>query len=339
VPAFLHSLNKGGGSEKPATRLDFAKWLVDRRAPTTARSIVNRIWQSYFGTGLVATSDDLGTQGDSPANRELLDWLAVELMDHDWSLKHIHRLIVDSATYRQSSKVSPKLLAIDPENRLLARGSRFRVDAEGVRDMALSVSGLLNPAVGGPSVFPPAPEFLFKPPASYGPKTWVVSNGADRYRRALYTFRFRSVPYPVLQNFDAAIGEVACARRARSNTPVQALTTLNEPLFVDCARAMASKVINESEPTDSDRLMTAAKLCLSRDLQAGEAKVLFDFLNKQRQKFSLPGTDPLKLLAEDGKTRHENHTERTSSVGPAELAAWTATMRVILNLDETITRE
>ena len=339
VPAFLHSLNKGGGSEKPATRLDFAKWLVDRRSPTTARSIVNRIWQSYFGTGLVATSDDLGTQGDPPANRELLDWLAVELMDHDWSLKHIHRLIVDSATYRQSSKVSPKLLAIDPENRLLARGSRFRVDAEGVRDMALSASGLLNSAVGGPSVFPPAPEFLFKPPASYGPKTWVVSNGADRYRRALYTFRFRSVPYPVLQNFDAPIGEVACARRARSNTPVQALTTLNEPLFVDCARAMASKVINESEPTDSGRLMTAAKLCLSRDLQAGEAKVLLDFLNMQRQKFSLPGADPLKLLADDGKTKHENHTERMSSVGPAELAAWTATMRVILNLDETITRE
>ena len=255
VPAFLNPLERRAEIPKVLpTRLDFARWLADRRSPTTARSIVNRIWQAYFGTGLVATAEDLGTQGEPPSNPELLDWLAVELMDHNWSLKHIHRLIVNSATYRQSSRVTPQLLERDPANRLLARGPRYRVDAEIVRDVALSASGLLNPKVGGPSVFPPAPEFLFQPPASYGPKTWNVATGPDRYRRALYTFRFRIVPYPMLQKFDAPIGEVACARRARSNTPLQALTTLNEPLFVECARALAVKILTDGGATDAQRL-------------------------------------------------------------------------------------
>ena len=245
VPAFLPPLEQDDKTKPTASRLDFARWLADRRSPTTARSIVNRIWQAYFGTGLVATAEDLGSQGESPSHPELLDWLAVELMDHNWSLKHIQRLIVSSATYRQSSHVSPQMLERDPANRLQARGPRYRVDAENVRDVALAASGLLNPAVGGPSVFPPAPEFLFQPPASYGPKTWNVDTGPDRFRRALYTFRFRSVPYPMLQTFDAPIGEIACARRARSNTPLQALTTLNEPLFVECARALAVKFRRE----------------------------------------------------------------------------------------------
>ena len=339
VPAFLHPLQKSGKSDQPATRLDFAKWLVDRRSPTTARSIVNRIWQAYFGKGLVATAEDLGMQGDPPSNRELLDWLAVELMDHNWSLKHIHRLIVTSATYQQSSIVTPQLLDRDPDNRLLARGPRFRVDAEIVRDVALSACSLLNQKVGGPSVFPPAPEFLFKPPASYGPKTWNVATGPDRYRRGLYTFRFRSVPYPVLQNFDAPIGEVACARRARSNTPLQALTTLNEPLFVECARALAVAILRNAGETDKERISEAMKRCVSREPHREEIRVLQDFLNQERRRFSSSGEDPWPLVADGLQGKQKLAAAMPGGASPSELASWTAVARVILNLDETITNE
>jgi hypothetical protein len=339
VPAFLPPLEQEDKSKATASRLDFARWLADRRSPTTARSIVNRIWQAYFGTGLVATAEDLGSQGDPPSHPELLDWLAVELMDHNWSLKHIQRLIVSSATYRQSSHVSPQLLERDPANRLLARGPRYRVDAENVRDVALAASGLLNPTVGGPSVFPPAPEFLFQPPASYGPKTWNVDTGPDRFRRALYTFRFRSVPYPMLQTFDAPIGEIACARRARSNTPLQALTTLNEPLFVECARALAVKLLIDGGATDGQRLAYAVRRCLSRDPKGDEQKVLSEFLDRQRQRFNHDGVDPWPLLATDDKAKQKIAAAIPAGVTPGELAAWTAVARVVLNLDETITKE
>ena len=232
VPDFLHPLPPG---DDPS-RLTFARWLVDKRSPTTARAIVNRIWQAYFGIGLVETSDDLGSQSTPASHPELLDWLAVELMDHHWSLKHIHRLIVSSATYRQSSHRDMESQASDPYNRFLARGPRFRVDAEIVRDITLSASGLLDRRVGGPAVCPPAPRFLFEPPASYGPKAWNEATDSDRYRRGLYTFRFRSVLYPMLESFDAVPGNVSCVRRNRSNTPLQALTTLNEPLSIEsCA--------------------------------------------------------------------------------------------------------
>ena len=232
MPSFLNPLPPGA----PATRLTFARWLVDRNSPTTARSLVNRVWQAYFGTGLAATSEDLGLQCDPPSHPELLDWLAVEFMENGWSLKHLHRLIVTSAVYRQSSRPTPELLAADPYNRLLARGPRSRVDAELVRDIALAASGVLDPKIGGPSVCPPAPAFLFQPPTSYGPKVWNEAAGPERYRRALYTFRYRSVPYPMLQAFDAPNGDFACVRRTRSNTPLQALTTLNEPIYLECAR-------------------------------------------------------------------------------------------------------
>src|SRR5439155_13338278 len=215
VPAILHSLK----TDHP-TRLDFARWLVDERSPTAARSIVNRVWQTYFGTGLVNTSEDFGLQGEAPSHPELLDWLAVEFVEHGWSLKRLHRLIVSSATYQQSSRVTPELLARDPANRLLARAPRFRMEAVAVREIALGASGLLNARLGGPRVHPPAPDFLFVPPASYGPKVWKAEQGPDRYRRALYTFRFRSVPYPVLTTFDAPNGEFACVRRVRSKTPL-----------------------------------------------------------------------------------------------------------------------
>jgi Protein of unknown function (DUF1553) len=319
VPAFLNPLP---ADAKP-NRLTFAKWMVDRQAPTTARSLVNRIWQSYFGIGIVSTSENLGTQADAPSHPELLDWLAVDFMDRGWSIKNVHRNIVLSATYRQSSNLTPELLAKDPDNRLLARGPRFRVDAEVVRDIALSTSGLLNLEVGGPSVFPPAPAFLFLPPASYSPKPWVESQGTERYRRAVYTFRYRSVPYPVLQTFDAPNGDASCVRRARSNTPLQALATLNEPVFVEAARALASRTLAAKQQSDDQRLDNVFRIVLSRTPKAPERAEL------------------LALLAEETKYYSDapDQAEKLTGAKTPQWAAWTVVSRVVLNLDEAVTKE
>jgi hypothetical protein len=331
VPAFLHPLPPGA----PPNRLTFAKWLVDPKSPTTARSIVNRVWQSYFGTGIVATSENFGTQCEAPSHPELLDWLAVQFMDDGWSLKKLHRLIVTSATYRQSSKVTPELEAKDPANRLLARGPRFRVDAEAVRDIALEASGLLNPAIGGPSVHPPAPAFLFVPPASYAPKTWIESKGSDRYRRALYTFRFRSTPYPMLQAFDAPNGDSSCVRRARSDTPLQALTTLNEPVFVDSARALALRTLREGGRTESDRLAYAFRLCVARTPTPVEKDLLLGLLHKQDERLTTGWLSARELTGFSVSDKSPLPPGST----PNDWAAWTVVSRVLLNLDETITKE
>jgi hypothetical protein len=335
TPRILHALE----AENP-TRVDLARWMVDERSPTASRAIVNRIWQSYFGTGLVATSEDFGLQGEPPSHPELLDWLAVEFMQPSdgspgWSLKRLHQLIVSSATYRQSSRVTPELLARDPDNRLLARGARFRMEGEAVRDIALAASGLLNPALGGPPVYPPAPEFLFVPPASYGPKVWNEAKGADRYRRALYTFRFRSVPYPVLQTFDAPNGEFACVRRVRSNTPLQALAALNEPLFLECARALAMKTLAAGGSTDAERLAYAFRCSTARAPDEQESAALLALLNKQLERFSQADAKPWDFAANDPA----NPPALPAGSTPAGAAAWTAVARVLLNLDETITRE
>jgi hypothetical protein len=305
VPAFLNPLPK----DAQGTRLDFAKWLTDRNAPTTARAFVNRVWQAYFAAGIVESSEDLGRQATAPSHPELLDWLAVEFMESGWSVKKLHKLIVTSNTYRQSSKVTAEHLAKDPNNRLLARGPRFRVEGEIVRDITLAASGLLNEKIGGPSVFPPAPDFLFLPPSSYGPKNWYENHDADRYRRGLYTFRYRSVPYPVLTNFDTPNGDVSCVRRSRSNTPLQALTSLNEPLFLEAAKALGTRAIFEGGKTDASRITYAFRRTLSRMPQAAELKELEAFLNKQRER---------------------NFSDEQ---------AFAAVARVILNLDETITKE
>jgi hypothetical protein len=331
VPAALHPLP----ADAEPNRVGLAKWLVSRDAPTTARAIVNRVWQAYFGTGLVATSEDLGIQGEPPSHPELLDWLAVEFMENGWSFKHLHRLIVSSAAYRQSSKVTPELLRKDPANRLLARGPRFRVEGEVVRDIALAASGLLNPKLGGPPVHPPAPDFLFKPPASYGPKVWIEDKGEDRYRRALYTFRFRSVPYPVLTSFDTPNGDAACVRRARSNTPLQALTTLNEPLFLECARGLARKALAEGGTSDRDRAVYAFRRCTGRRPTAKELDVLLGFLSRQVEKFSAPDAKPWALAADDPA----HPSKLPDGVNAAQAAGWTALARMLLNLDETITKE
>jgi mono/diheme cytochrome c family protein len=331
VPSFLHPLPP----DAPRDRLTFARWIADRNSPTTARAIVNRVWQVYFGTGLVASSEDLGTQSEPPSHPELLDWLAVEFMDRGWSLKELHRWIVTSSTYRQSSRVTPELLARDPYNRLLARGPRFRVDAELVRDIALAASGLLNPKLGGPSIFSPAPAFLFERPASYGPKVWHEATGPDRYRRALYTFRYRSVPYPMLQTFDAPNGDFACVRRARSNTPLQALTTLNEPVFMEAARALALRTLRDGGATDADRLRFAFRRCVARTPTAAESKALLSLLERQTKRFSEPGRNPWDLAVD----KPDQPPPLPDGTTPAQLAAWTAVSRVLLNLDETITKE
>jgi hypothetical protein len=290
---------------------------------------VNRVWQAYFGTGIVATAENLGTQCEPPVNQDLLDWMAVEFMDAGWSLKKLHRSIVTSATYRQSSVATPEALAKDPDNRLLARGAKLRVDAETVRDIALAASGLLNPAIGGPSVFPPAPAFLFLPPASYSPKSWKPSEGADKYRRGLYTFRFRSVPFPMLQSFDAPNGEMSCVRRTRSNTPLQALTTLNEPLFVESAQAFARRVLKDGGPDDRERLNYAFRLATARTPSPAEAEVLLGLLAGEEKRIA-DGWVSAQEIA--GKAS-------TGEIAPTRVAAWTVVARVVLNLDETITKD
>jgi hypothetical protein len=330
VPAFLHPLPEGC----EPTRLTLARWLVDRRSPTTARALVNRIWQAYFGTGLVSMSEDLGTQCEPPSHPDLLDWLACEFMDRGWSPKAMHRLIVGSATYRQSSRVTPTLYARDPYNRLLARGPRFRVEAEIVRDIALACSGLLNPKLGGPSIYAPAPGFLFVPPVSYGTFPWKEDTGAGRYRRALYTFRRRSTPYPVLATFDAPNGESSCVRRLRSNTPLQALTTLNESIFVECARALARRALEAGGRSDEQRLTHAFRRVLGRAPSSEERAVLLDLLEAQSRRIGASGLNPRELAA--GTDQAPDLPAGTSA---AQLASYTVVCRALLNLDETITKE
>jgi hypothetical protein len=331
VPAFLHPLPKGA----EPNRLTFARWLVDRRSPTTARALVNRVWQTYFGTGLVETSEDLGTQSPKPSHPELLDWLAVDFMENGWSLKALHRQIVCSATYRQSSRLTKQLLVRDPFNRLLARGPRFRVEGEVVRDVALAASGLLNPAIGGRSVYPPLPGFMLLPPVSYGPKTWSEDKGANRYRRGLYTFKYRSVPYPALQTFDVPNGDASCVRRTRSNTPLQALLTLNEPVFMECARALALRTLQEGGRTDAERAVYAFRRCVARKPAPEEAAEIASLLRKVQERMRRPGAKPWELAAENPA----RHPALPQGVTPEQLAAWTAVSRVLLNLDETITKE
>ncbi|MBL8203487.1 MAG: PSD1 domain-containing protein [Blastocatellia bacterium] len=355
VPAFLNPLPEG----EPVNRLTFAKWLVDRQSPTTARAAVNRLWQSYFGTGLVATSEDLGKQSEAPSHPELLDWLAVELMEPssqftvhssqlaakstanreqhaaNWSLKNVHRLIVNSATYRQSSKITPQLQEKDPFNRLLARGPRFRVEGEIVRDIALAASGLLNAKVGGASVFPPSPEFLYLPPTSYGPKNWYEDKGENRYRRGLYTFRYRSVPYPMLQTFDVPNGDISCVRRAKSNTPLQALTTLNETTFLEAARALAVKTIKEGGTTDAQKVEFAFRRVTARKPTIQEATALLALMKRQQERFIAGELNPWNFATNDP----DKPFALPKGMTMEQLAAWTAVTRVVLNLDEAITKE
>ena len=329
VPAFLHPMPEGA----PRNRLGFAKWLVDRKSPTAARVAVNRAWQALFGAGFVETADDFGTRASEPSHPQLLDWLAVEFMDRGWSTKQLLRTIVTSATYRQSSRLTPELLERDPNNRLLARGPRFRAEAEVVRDVALAASGLLNARVGGPSFFPPVPDSMFA--LSYlDVDFWKVAPAPERYRRSLYVFRRRSMPDPVLSSFDAPNADFACARRMRSNTPLAALTGLNEPVMVEAAQAMALRVLSEGGRTDAERAGYAFRLCTSRPSNPAETGEVISLLQSQRQRIAdgwlssreVTTGDPTKLPAVPRGTT------------PTDAAAWTIVCRVLLNLDETVTK-
>ncbi|MGL4549585.1 MAG: PSD1 and planctomycete cytochrome C domain-containing protein [Gemmataceae bacterium] len=299
--AALHPLPAG-----PADRLTFARWAASKDNPLTARVQVNRVWQTVWGAGLVETAEDFGTRVAMPEQRELLDGLAVEFMERGWSLKELLRTVLNSRAYQQSSAVTPAALEKDPKNRWLARGPRFRVDAETVRDIALAASGLLNPEVGGPYRFPPVPESLLS--MSYAKVDfWVTAEGPQRYRRSLYTFRRRSLPDPLLACFDAPSGETAVARRGRSNTPLAALAGMNETVMVEAARALAGRVLREGGATDAERVAYAFRLCASRRPTDAESRVLTELLAKARGRLK-------------------------------EADVWTVAARVLLNLDETLTK-
>ncbi len=328
VPAGLHPLEAAG--DPP--RLAFARWLVDPRSPLSARVVVNRIWQMLFGQGLVETPDDFGTRTPVPEYRDLLDWLAVDFMEKGWSQREAIRQIVMSDTYRQSAAVPPEVLARDVNNRLLARGPRFRPDAEVVRDVVLAVSGLLTEKVGGPSVYPPVPQNVLD--FNYTKINWPTATGPDRYRRSLYTFRRRSMPDPALANFDAPTGDLSCARRLRSNTPLAALTGLNEPVFVEAARALALRTLAEAGGDDAARVEWAFFLCTLRQPTAGEKRELVAFLQAQRQRLAEGWLDAREIATGDPDTLPRLPAGTT----PQDAAAWTLVARVLLNLDETVTK-
>ncbi|MGH9630593.1 MAG: PSD1 and planctomycete cytochrome C domain-containing protein [Bryobacteraceae bacterium] len=310
-----------------ADRLDLARWLVSPENPLTARVTANRAWQEFFGKGLVKTSDDFGTQGEEPSHPELLDWLASEFQAKGWSRKQLHRTIVLSATYRQSSDVRKELLERDPENRLLARQSRLRLSAELIRDSALASGGLLNPAIGGESIRPPQPEGIAELGYANSVK-WVESEGPERYRRGLYIHFQRTTPYPQLMTFDAPDSNVSCTRRLRSNTPLQALNLLNDPVFVEAAQGLARRVLMSPADSMAERVDYAYELVLARDPKPSETERLSSYYDQQ-----------LSILQKDPDSARELMPLPPEGVEPIEAAAWTGVGRVLLNLDEFITRE
>ncbi len=327
TPAILHPYPK----DAPRNRLGLAQWIVDKNNPLTARVIVNRIWQQYFGAGLVATPEDFGARCERPSHPELLDWLAREFIESGWRVSQVHRLIVNSATYRQSSKVTPKLQAVDPANRWLARAPRLRVEAEVVRDVAMAASGLLSRRVGGPPVFTPIPDGVLS--LGFGQAMrWETATGGDRYRRAIYTFWKRAVPYPSLAVFDAPIADSSCARRIRSNTPLQALTTLNDQMFLEAAQGMALRVFKEGGATDRSKMIYAFRLCTGRHPDQFELQKLLILLGQQYPYFKNNTAAAVYVTAAD-----------LNSIPPGidleKVAPWVMVARVLLNLDETITKE
>ncbi len=324
VPAVLHDLPADVAAPN---RLDLARWLVDPDNPLTARVVVNRAWQRFFGMGLVETENDFGTQGALPSHPDLLDWLASELIRQDWSMKRLHRLIVTSATYRQSSHARSDLQSVDPRNRLLARQSRLRLEAEVIRDACLSASGLLSGKMGGPPVNPPQPEGIYV--FTQNAKPWKDSQGEDRYRRALYTQFWRSSPHPMFPTFDAPDANSACTRRARSNTPLQALTLANDRGFIEFAQALAGRILREAPAYDDGRLRYGFESVLGREPLDSELAALNGYLGRQRSGF-VDNAEAAAVLSP---------ASLPAEVSPADGAAWTAVARVLLNLDEFITRE
>ncbi len=321
--------------EAPPNRLGLARWLVDPSHPLTARVAVNRLWQMYFGTGLVKTAEDFGSQGEPPSHPELLDWLATEFVRSGWDVRAIERLIATSAAYRQSSRATPELVARDPENRLLARGPRFRLAAEVVRDNALAASGLLNREMGGAGVYPYQPKNVWEDIAYgdvYSAQRYAQSRGADLYRRSMYIFWKRTAPPPSLAAFDAPDREKCLARRARTNTPLQALVLMNDPTYVEAARALAGRVMREAGADPSRRIGAAFRYVVARPPNTREVRLLSDLARAQLAAYK---RDPAsaRALLDVGESKPE------PGVDPAELAAWTMVASTILSMDEAITKE
>jgi hypothetical protein len=343
VPASLLPLPRGA----PANRLGFARWLVDPAQPLTARVIVNRYWQMFFGTGLVKTAEDFGSQGELPSHPQLLDWLAVEFMnpsrapagsgsDRPWDTKALLKLIVTSATYRQVSTVTPALFAKDPENRLLARGPRLRLQAEFIRDQALAISGLLNQEIGGHSVSPYQPPGLWEELASredgknFTAQTYEQSHGRELYRRTMYTFWKRTSPPPTLITFDAPDRETCTVRRARTNTPLQALVLMNDPTYTEASRKLAERIMGEAADA-KERITLAFRLATARRPKPVELTVLEKVFAKELETYRKDRQAAMKLLS-------VGESKRNEKLDAAELAAWTALASVILNLDESVTK-
>ena len=330
VPPSLHPLPRG----TPLNRLGLARWLVDRNNPLVARVTVNRFWEQIYGRGIVESSEDFGTRGEPPTHSNLLDWLATEFMRTGWDMKALLRLIVASATYRQSSRITPEGWERDPYNRLLARGPRFRVEAEAVRDIALAASGLLNRKVGGPSVFPPQPEGILQ--NSFGfyelNVRWINDTGENRFRRGLYTFWRRTAPYPSFLIFDAPRRDVCTVRRSRTNTPLQVLTTLNDPTFVEAAVELARRLMTNAGPSVRDRAIFGFRLCTSRKPDLGELENLISLYQKALSRFR-KDVDAARSLVFSHKVK-----SASEPVVP-ELAAWVVVSNILLNLDETLTKE
>ena len=330
-PATLESLHPLTARNQEATpdRLDLAEWLVDPANPLTPRVVVNHVWSHLFGRGLVATPSDFGVRGEPPTHPRLLDWLASELIERGWSRKSMIKLIVSSATYRQSSRHRPELADTDPLNNSLSRQNRFRVEAEIVRDLYLAASGLLTRKIGGPSVYPPMPADVAA--LSYANNfNWTTSQGDDRYRRGMYTFFKRTSPHPNLIAFDCPDANTTNVQRWASNTPIQALPTLNNEVFVESARAMARRVLTAAAvSTDADRITYAFRLCVARAPSEAERDRFVRLLSKARAWYA-ERPEPAKELV--GQYQPDGVT-------PVEAAAWVATARILLNMDEFITRE
>lgn len=329
TPAALHPYN----DVYPPNRLGFAQWLAAPESPLTARVAVNRVWQAIFGEGLVETSEDFGTRTVVPEYRDLLDWLAVDFMEHGWSQKHLIRTIVTSTTYQQSSTMSPELRERDPRNQWLARGPRFRAEAEVVRDIALCAAGLISHKIGGPGIIPPVPQNVLDYNYVY-PTFWKPAEGPERYRRTVYVFRKRSMPDPVLSSFDAPNSDFSCARRVRSNTPLAALAGLNEIIFVESAQAMALRILREGGQDDAQRADYAFRLCTARKPTGEERTEILSLLKSRRQRLA-DGWLDIREIATGDSTKLPAIPPRAT---PQDAAAWTLVSRVLLNLDETVNK-
>jgi hypothetical protein len=332
VPAILPAL-KRADANKRATRLDLARWLVAPENPLTARVTVNRFWQQFFGTGLVKTSFDFGSQGEPPSHPELLDYLAIEFQRGGWDMKQLVKQLLTSATFRQSSRVTPALVTRDPENRLYARGPRFRLDAEQIRDNALFVSGLANLDIGGKGVKPYQPVNIWEPVGFVGSNTrmYQQDNGSALYRRSIYTFLKRTAPPPFMANFDAPNREQFCTKRERSNTPLQALQLMNDVQHVEAARAFAERILTEGGKTPAERITFAYRTVLSRLPEADELKIIENELSAHRARYEKDVEAAKKLIA-------HGESKPKADLAPAEVAAYTLVANMILNLDETLTR-